>query len=296
MDRMGPHDFGQENAGVIRSTPSGGARHVPACEQPRSPLLAIEDARRADTTASYSTSAQARPTINTAQSVHLRRAGHGDALSSQPLGKLARQLQVQARRVDGAVQHAKVKAEHLARPQRNTKRAVDAEAALQAAAERLISAKQAALRAAACLAEEVRRSRYPVCILERLLTVPCALYRRFTEQEPTDLQGGKHMVQLIVLYAAVALRCAQRDPLQEEVLSKDVAAVEEKLRSAAWVVERPTRQAGGVHRGSRGSASIAGDESGTIPEVRAYDDFVARHGATGGWHPDDAATFAQAVR
>jgi hypothetical protein len=31
------------------------------------------------------------------------------------------------------------------------------------------------------------------------------------------------------------------------------------------------------------------------PEVQAYDAYLERHGATGGWHPDDHATFAKVL-
>jgi hypothetical protein len=33
-----------------------------------------------------------------------------------------------------------------------------------------------------------------------------------------------------------------------------------------------------------------------LPEVVAYDNFVAQHGATGGWHPDDLNTFVALLR
>ena len=33
-----------------------------------------------------------------------------------------------------------------------------------------------------------------------------------------------------------------------------------------------------------------------VPEAKAYDDFLAQHWLCGGWHPDDAATFAQAFK
>ena len=84
---------------------------------------------------------------------------------------------------------------------------------------------------------------------------------------------------------------------QEDVISKAIAAVEEKLRSAAWA-QRAWRPAASVHREPRGSAASAGDAyaGGIVPEAKAYDDFIEQHGATGGWHSDDAATFAQAVR
>ena len=77
-----------------------------------------------------------------------------------PLSKLAWQLQAQARRVDVAVKHAKLKAEQLGRPHRGAQPAVEAEAALQEAAQRLISARQAAVSAAARLDEEVRGMSY----------------------------------------------------------------------------------------------------------------------------------------
>lgn len=44
----------------------------------------------------------------------------------------------------------------------------------------------------------------------------------------------------------------------------------------------------GVHAAANSSRSSTG---GLLPEVEAYDAFLARHGATGGWHPEDHATF-----
>jgi len=35
---------------------------------------------------------------------------------------------------------------------------------------------------------------------------------------------------------------------------------------------------------------------GVVPEAKAHDDFLVKHGPCGGWHPDDAATFDQALR
>jgi hypothetical protein len=43
----------------------------------------------------------------------------------------------------------------------------------------------------------------------------------------------------------------------------------------------------GVHA----MASSTSSSSGLPPEVQAYDAFLTRHGATGGWHPEDHATF-----
>jgi hypothetical protein len=45
------------------------------------------------------------------------------------------------------------------------------------------------------------------------------------------------------------------------------------------------------------SSSINSINSSTLlPEVVAYDNFVAQHGATGGWHPDDHNTFVALLR
>jgi hypothetical protein len=40
-----------------------------------------------------------------------------------------------------------------------------------------------------------------------------------------------------------------------------------------------------------GNSNSSSSSSSLPPEVQAYDAFVARHGATGGWHPDDHKTF-----
>lgn len=45
---------------------------------------------------------------------------------------------------------------------------------------------------------------------------------------------------------------------------------------------------GGVHAVANSSSSSGG---GLLPEVEAYDAFLERHGATGGWHPEDHAAF-----
>lgn len=64
--------------------------------------------------------------------------------------------------------------------------------------------------------------------------------------------------------------------------------------------DRPSRQAGAT---SSSSSPVKGPSSGSLhvgsnasssslpPEVQTYDAFLARHGATGGWHPDDHKTF-----
>lgn len=44
----------------------------------------------------------------------------------------------------------------------------------------------------------------------------------------------------------------------------------------------------GVHAAANSSSSSTG---GLLPEVEACDAFLARHGATDGWHPEDHATF-----
>jgi hypothetical protein len=67
----------------------------------------------------------------------------GDFVGTLPLSKLARHLRAQARRVDVAVQHAKLKAEHLGRLRCGARpAAAEEEAALRAAADRLIGARQ----------------------------------------------------------------------------------------------------------------------------------------------------------
>lgn len=39
-----------------------------------------------------------------------------------------------------------------------------------------------------------------------------------------------------------------------------------------------------------------GSSSSLPPEVQAYDAFIARHGATGGWHPDDHKAFMEVLK
>lgn len=46
----------------------------------------------------------------------------------------------------------------------------------------------------------------------------------------------------------------------------------------------------------RDSSSSGSCSSTLLPEVVAYDEFVAQHGATGGWHPDDHNTFVALLR
>uniref|UniRef100_A0A383VQX3 Uncharacterized protein n=1 Tax=Tetradesmus obliquus TaxID=3088 RepID=A0A383VQX3_TETOB len=46
----------------------------------------------------------------------------------------------------------------------------------------------------------------------------------------------------------------------------------------------------------RDSSSSGSCSSTLLPEVVAYDEFVAQHGATGGWHPDDHKTFVALLR
>lgn len=43
--------------------------------------------------------------------------------------------------------------------------------------------------------------------------------------------------------------------------------------------------------GVQAMANSSSSSGGLLPEVEAYDAFLARHGATGGWHPEDHATF-----
>lgn len=55
--------------------------------------------------------------------------------------------------------------------------------------------------------------------------------------------------------------------------------------------DRPSGQAGS-NSSSPVKGPCAGASSSSLPpEVQAYDAFLARHGATGGWHPDDHKTF-----
>jgi hypothetical protein len=43
-------------------------------------------------------------------------------------------------------------------------------------------------------------------------------------------------------------------------------------------------------------AGTTSSSSSLLPEVVAYDEFVAQHGATGGWHPDDHNMFVALLR
>lgn len=57
--------------------------------------------------------------------------------------------------------------------------------------------------------------------------------------------------------------------------------------------DRPSRQV----QSSSGSRSSDGSSSSSLPpEVQVYDAYVARHGSTGGWHPDDHNTFIKILR
>ena len=83
---------------------------------------------------------------------------------------------------------------------------------------------------------------------------------------------------------------------QEETLSNDVAAMERKLLCAART-RQPVHPTGGQSNALRRLSHAAQDGGGSlVPEAKAHDDFLAKHGPCGGWHPDDAATFAQAFR
>jgi hypothetical protein len=53
--------------------------------------------------------------------------------------------------------------------------------------------------------------------------------------------------------------------------------------------------AAAVAAGSAAGSAHA-TRGGLLPEVAAYDAFVTQHGACGGWHPDDHATFASLLR
>jgi hypothetical protein len=58
--------------------------------------------------------------------------------------------------------------------------------------------------------------------------------------------------------------------------------------------DRAAKAAGGANYSSGSSSSGTG--SGLPPEVQAYDAHLARHGETGGWHPDDHATFLKVLK
>ncbi len=72
--------------------------------------------------------------------------------------------------------------------------------------------------------------------------------------------------------------------------------MEQRLQSAARAMQPAQQQAGQRSGNRRRTLSGAGADSGVVPEARAHDDFLAKHGPCRGWHPDDAATFDQAFR
>ena len=86
---------------------------------------------------------------------------------------------------------------------------------------------------------------------------------------------------------------------QERALSNDVAAMEDRLQSAARASQPAHVKAShrGAHRRSTLTDAAADDGTGgVVTEAKAYDDFLVRHGPCDGWHSDDAATFDQAFR
>ena len=72
--------------------------------------------------------------------------------------------------------------------------------------------------------------------------------------------------------------------------------MEQRLRSAARAPQPAHQKAGQRSRGPRMTLTSAMADDGVVPEARAHDAFLAKHGPCGGWHPDDAATFDQAFR
>jgi len=52
-----------------------------------------------------------------------------------------------------------------------------------------------------------------------------------------------------------------------------------------------------LHTSAVAPAPMSGGSSSNLPpEVQAYDAFITRHGATGGWHPDDHKTFMAVLK
>jgi hypothetical protein len=80
------------------------------------------------------------------------------------------------------------------------------------------------------------------------------------------------------------------------------AAAAGRPRSSSQQQPAPGAASSSSTRVSLGSAGGVGGNSSSscsstlLPEVVAYDDFVAQHGATGGWHPDDHNTFVALLR
>ena len=79
-------------------------------------------------------------------------------------------------------------------------------------------------------------------------------------------------------------------------MSDEVAAMDQRLKSAARALHHVHQQAGHRSVNRRWTLTSAAADDGVVPEAKAHDDLLAKHGPCGGWHRDDAATFDQAFR
>ena len=103
----------QENAVATASSSKPGPNTLPAVEA-RRPLAALRrDGRRAALASALPASFGLAGTIAAQVECLCRANACSMSAEAVPLGKLARQLQGQARRIESAVQHAATKAVHL---------------------------------------------------------------------------------------------------------------------------------------------------------------------------------------
>eukprot|EP00878_Enallax_costatus_P044475 GHUV01053116.1.p1 GENE.GHUV01053116.1~~GHUV01053116.1.p1 ORF type:complete len:497 (+),score=185.11 GHUV01053116.1:231-1721(+) len=104
------------------------------------------------------------------------------------------------------------------------------------------------------------------------------------------------------------------EPLQHESHSQDSQGQQNAdgfspSRQGCFSSQQPRRSSADGHApattprrrstasaGAAGSAAAHSSAGNLLPEVAAYDNFLAKHGPTGGWHPDDHNTFMSVLR